>query len=96
MSLVEKCQLKACTASFGTAQALDRVFWANDQVFGGVLARRGLAPLYERNGWPFPPLQPEFAPTDATADHQTVLDARKTQHGLITMRPQGDRVVRPR
>jgi hypothetical protein len=44
--------------------ALDRVFWANDQVFGGVLARRGLAPLYERNGRPFPPPQPELATTD--------------------------------
>ena len=62
-------QIACCLTEFGHLTptqwaALDRVFWANDQVFRGVLARRGLAPLYERNGRPFSPPQPELATTD--------------------------------
>jgi hypothetical protein len=39
-------------------ERLKKVFWGNDQLYGGVLARRQLKPFYEGNGQEWPPEKP--------------------------------------
>jgi hypothetical protein len=37
---------------------LAKIWWSNDQLHGGILATRGLEPLYQRNGRNWPPTKP--------------------------------------
>jgi hypothetical protein len=48
---------------------LARVYWANDQVHGGVLPTRVLQPFYRENGkeWPPPKPAPPLAPRSIDA-----------------------------
>lgn len=37
---------------------LDRIWWSNDQLYGGVLPTRAMKPFYESNGRTWPPQKP--------------------------------------
>lgn len=45
---------------------LDGIWWSNDQLYGGALPTREMAPFYKSNGRDWPPPKPAPTPTDAT------------------------------
>jgi len=52
-------------------ERLDRVWWSNGQLYGGLLPTRAMEPFYRMNGrgWPPPKVQPG-APVSAVRDDE--------------------------
>lgn len=46
---------------------LDKIWWSNDQLYGGVLPTRAMEPFYKRNGRAWPPSMPEPAKAASTS-----------------------------
>lgn len=55
------------TLSDDDFKRLDEIWWSNDQLYGGALPTREMAPFYRANGREWPPPKPAPAPAPAAA-----------------------------
>lgn len=61
--------LKSLSAS--DFERLDRVWWSNNQLYGGVLPTKVMKPFYEKNGRAWPPVKPnESTPAGWSHDEE--------------------------